>query len=79
VRAESMRCLIELTFQVAMRMDLRTGRRVHVMQATTGFPDAVQRDSGAPLIRDLHRLGACDDPRVCNAPLRAALLRPGHS
>jgi hypothetical protein len=40
-------------------------------------PDAVQRVtkwSGAPLIRDRHRL---ERSRVCSAPLRAA-LRPGH-
>jgi hypothetical protein len=34
------------------------------------FPDAVQRVSGAPLIRDLRSL---QRSRVCSAPLRAAL------
>ena len=50
-------------------------------QENTGIgprvPDAVQRErqrSGAPLIRDRHRLKRS---RVCSASLRAA-LRPGH-
>jgi hypothetical protein len=43
-------------------------------------PDAVQRDSGAPQIRDLRRLGARNDPGFAAhhfATLRAA-LRPGN-
>jgi hypothetical protein len=45
------------------------------------FPDAVQREtkwSGAPLIRDRHRL---ERIRVCSAPFRFAhaALRPGHT
>lgn len=40
-------------------------------------PDAVQRASGAPQSRDLHKRGACDDPGSAAQHLRAA-LRPGN-
>jgi hypothetical protein len=43
-----------------------------------GVPDAVQRESGAPLIRDRYEPGPLERSRVCGASLRTA-LRPGNS
>jgi hypothetical protein len=42
------------------------------------FPDAVQRDSGAPLIRDRNKLNAWNDPGSAAHHYRAA-LRPGYA
>jgi len=42
------------------------------------IPDAVQRVSGAPLIRDLSKTRMCNDPGSAAHHYRAA-LRPGNA
>ena len=49
----------------------------YVCPKPRSFPDTVQRASGAPQSRDLHKRGACDDPGSAAQHLRAA-LRPGN-